>query len=75
MSLISAISMPGAQAMELCYPATEGVVGGWISIWFNIATVVFLSLFGIPGIGRWIWQINFNSTAYMARFPQDGNLH
>ena len=27
-------------------------VGGWISIWFNIATVVFLSLFDIPGIGR-----------------------
>jgi len=46
-------SMPLAMelAMEICYPANEGVVGGWISIWFNIATVVFLSLFGIPGIG------------------------
>ena len=46
-------SMPLAMelAMEICYPAAEGVVGGWISIWFNIATVVFLSLFGIPGIG------------------------
>lgn len=38
-------------AMEICYPAAEGVVGGWISIWFNIATVGFLSLFDIPGIG------------------------
>lgn len=38
-------------AMELCYPASEGVVGGFISIWFNISTVIFLSLFGIPGIG------------------------
>ena len=46
-------SMPLAMelAMETCYPAAEGVVGGWISIWFNIASVVFLSLFGIPGIG------------------------
>ena len=34
-------SMPLAMelAMELCYPASEGVVGGFISIWFNIATV------------------------------------
>ena len=46
-------SMPLAMelAMELCYPASEGVVGGFISIWFNISTVVFLSLFNIPGIG------------------------
>ena len=46
-------SMPIAMelAMELCYPASEGVVGGFISIWFNISTVVFLSLFNIPGIG------------------------
>ena len=38
-------------AMELCYPASEGVVGGFISVWFNISTVIFLSLFGVPGIG------------------------
>ena len=46
-------SMPLAMelAMEFCYPASEGVVGGFISIWFNISTVVFLSLFNIPGIG------------------------
>ena len=37
--------------MELSYPASEGVVGGFCSIWFNISTVVFLSLFDIPGIG------------------------
>ena len=37
--------------MELSYPASEGVVGGFTSIWFNISTVVFLSLFDIPGIG------------------------
>merc|ERR1712083_133154 len=51
-------SMPLAMelAMELCYPAAEGVVGGFISIWFNIAIVVFLSLFGIPGIGI-MWLI------------------
>ena len=42
-------------AMELCYPASEGVVGGFISIWFNISTVIFLSLFGVPGIGtKWL---------------------
>ena len=46
-------SMPLAMelAMELCYPASEGVVGGFISVWFNISTVIFLSLFGVPGIG------------------------
>ena len=38
-------------AMELCYPASEGVVGGFVSIWFNISTVLFLSLFNIPNIG------------------------
>lgn len=38
-------------AMEICYPAAEGVVGGWITIWFNLITVIFLSLFSIPGIG------------------------
>ena len=38
-------------AMELCYPASEGVVGGFVSIWFNITTVLFLSLFNIPDIG------------------------
>ena len=41
-------------AMELCYPAAEGVVGGFISIWFNISTVVFLSLLNIPNIGT-LW--------------------
>ena len=46
-------SMPLAMelTMELSYPASEGVVGGFTSIWFNISTVVFLSLFDIPGIG------------------------
>jgi len=46
-------SMPIAMelAMDICYPAGEGVVGGWISIWFNIITVGFLALFDIPGIG------------------------
>ena len=37
---------------KACYPVSECVVGGWISIWFNISTVVFLSLFNIPGIGE-----------------------
>ena len=83
-------SMPIAMelAMDICYPAGEGVVcnffaiffsismrifqfvlriiphqvGGWISIWFNIATVGFLALFDIPGIGRlfympWVIQL------------------
>ena len=46
-------SMPLAMelTMELCYPASEGVVGGFTSIWFNISTVMFLSLFSVPGIG------------------------
>ena len=38
-------------AMELSYPASEGIVGGFTSIWFNISTVIFLSLFSVPGIG------------------------
>ena len=37
---------------KACYPVSECVVGGWISIWFNISTVVFLSLFNIPGVGK-----------------------
>ena len=46
-------SMPLAMelTMELSYPASEGVVGGFTSIWFNISTVMFLSLFSVPGIG------------------------
>lgn len=38
-------------AMEISFPACEGVVGGWVSIWFNISTVLFLSLFSVPGLG------------------------
>jgi len=49
--VVSSMPLSMELAMEICYPVPEGVVGGWISIWFNIITVIFLSLFSVPGIG------------------------
>ena len=49
--VVSTMPLAMELAMETCYPAAEGVVGGWITIWFNLITVGFLSLFSVPGIG------------------------
>jgi len=49
--VVAAMPLSMELAMEACYPVSECVVGGWISIWFNISSVVFLSLFNIPGLG------------------------
>ena len=49
--VVSSMPLSMELAMEICYPVPEGVVGGWISIWFNVITVIFLSLFSVPGIG------------------------
>ena len=48
---VSSMPLAMEMTMELSYPASEGIVGGFTSIWFNISTVIFLSLFSVPGIG------------------------
>jgi len=41
--------------VEKLYPVSEGMIGGWMNIWYNIISVFFLGLFDIPGIGsRWL---------------------
>jgi len=41
--------------VEKLYPISEGMIGGWLNIWFNIISVIFLGLFSIPNIGtRWL---------------------
>jgi len=41
--------------VEKLYPIPEGMIGGWLNIWYNIITVVFLGLFDIPNIGtKWL---------------------
>jgi len=41
--------------VEKLYPISEGMIGGWLNIWYNIITVVFLGLFNIPNIGtQWL---------------------
>ena len=37
--------------VEKLYPISEGMIGGWLNIWYNIITVIFLGIFNIPGIG------------------------
>jgi len=42
-------------AVEKMYPVPEGIVGGWLNIWYNIISVFFLFLFNIPHIGtQWL---------------------
>ena len=38
-------------AVEKLYPVAEGVVGGWLNIWYSIIATSFLLMFDIPGIG------------------------
>merc|ERR1712098_729602 len=41
--------------VEKLYPISEGMIGGWLNIWYNIISVIFLGIFSIPGIGtRWL---------------------
>jgi len=41
--------------VEKLYPVSEGMIGGWMNIWYNIISVLFLGLFDIPGIGtQWL---------------------
>ena len=41
--------------VELCYPVHEGVIGNWLTLWFNLISGVYFGVFQIPGIGtRWI---------------------
>jgi len=37
--------------VEKLYPISEGLIGGWLNIWYNIISVIFLGLFSIPHIG------------------------
>jgi len=38
--------------VEKLYPINEGMIGGWLNIWYNIISVIFLGIFSIPGIGN-----------------------
>lgn len=41
--------------VEKLYPISEGMIGGWLNIWYNIISVIFLGLFDIPNIGtKWL---------------------
>jgi len=41
--------------VEKLYPISEGMIGGWLNIWYNIITVLFLGIFDIPNIGtKWL---------------------
>merc|ERR1711915_129284 len=41
--------------VEKLYPISEGMIGGWLNIWYNIISVIFLGLFDIPNIGtQWL---------------------
>jgi len=42
-------------SVETCFPVSEGVIGGWMTGWFNCLGVVFFLVFLIPDIGtRWL---------------------
>ena len=42
-------------SVENSYPVNEGVIGGWLTGWFNVLGAVFFLVFLIPGIGtRWL---------------------
>jgi len=41
--------------VEKLYPISEGMIGGWLNIWYNIISVIFLGIFAIPNIGvKWL---------------------
>merc|ERR1712088_163861 len=41
--------------VEKLYPISEGMIGGWLNIWYNIISVIFLGIFTIPHIGvKWL---------------------
>merc|ERR1711892_1351676 len=42
-------------SVETSYPVSEGVIGGWLTGWFNALGAVFFLIFLIHGIGtRWL---------------------
>ena len=42
-------------AVETCYPVSEGVIGGWLTGWFNLLGAIFFLVFLVPGVGtRWL---------------------
>jgi len=36
---------------ELCFPAPEGLLGNWMTFWFNVPAAVFFGMFEIPNLG------------------------
>lgn len=38
-------------SVETCYPIAEGSIGTWLTMWFNLFSVVFFLVFQIPNIG------------------------
>jgi len=56
--LLTGISLACASApilfefsVELCYPIAEGCIGTWLTLGFNILSVLFFLVFQIPGVG------------------------
>ena len=49
--MVSSMPLAMEMLMEICFPAAEAVVGGFISLCVNIITVILLSFFHIPDIG------------------------
>ena len=49
--MVSSMPLAMEMLMEICFPAAEAVVGGFISLCVNIITVVLLAFFHIPNIG------------------------
>merc|ERR1711892_1326676 len=49
--VVSTMPLAMEMVMEICYPAAEAVVGGFISLCVNITTVILLAFFHIPNIG------------------------
>jgi hypothetical protein len=38
-------------AAERLYPVPEGMVGGWLNVWYYVISILFLGLLGVPRLG------------------------
>lgn len=60
--LVVGISLASASApivtefcVDLLCPISEGTIGSWLTLWFNIIAFFFFIIFQIPGVGiRWL---------------------
>ena len=53
--------------MEQCYPVSEGILGNWLVLWFNLIHTAYFVLQQIPGIGtRWMnYVLPFANLAFL----------